>query len=183
MGKNVKRFARNPRMEHDEEKKNRQGFNMAKLIPETIRINRKNVPVSFLLKRLGDGQFWLSGPASARWDIMEILRRIKYGRAAVGRINRVLKVVKLKKSFMRFVALCLTLVCFVICPAARADHFAIDLTVQAGKESKTAQAETAALGSKAKKRAVLHATVGDPIVVKCTMTDQDAKAAAKNALW
>jgi hypothetical protein len=64
---------------------------------------------------------------------------------------------------------------------ARADHFSIDLKVQAGKESKTAQAETASLGSKAKKREVLHAKVGDRITVQWTMTN-NAKMAVKNVL-
>ena len=71
---------------------------MAKLIPDTICINRKVVSVSFLLTKLGDVKFWQSQPVSARLDMIEILRRIKYGRAATGRIKRVLEVVKLDKS-------------------------------------------------------------------------------------
>lgn len=65
---------------------------------------------------------------------------------------------------------------------ARGDHFSIDLKVQAGKNSKSAQEETASLGSKAKKRAVLNAKVGDRIIVKWTLTNKDAKTAAKNVL-
>src|SRR6266852_5067898 len=82
---------------------------------------------------------------------------------------------------MRFTSLGVMLGLIVCCPL-RADHFAIDLKVQAGKESKTAQTETAALGLKAKKRAVLNAKVGDRITVKWTMTNSDAKTAVKNVL-
>ena len=70
----------------------------------------------------------------------------------------------------------------VITSPVRADHFAIDLKVQAGKDSRTAQEETASLGSKAKKRAVLNAKVGDRITVRWTMTNKDAKKAVKNVL-
>jgi hypothetical protein len=83
---------------------------------------------------------------------------------------------------MRFIALTLTLVGLVISPPARADHFSIDLKVQAGKETKSAQAETASLGSKAKKRAVFNAKVGDRITVKWTLTNKNAKTAVKNVL-
>src|SRR5713101_3196862 len=83
---------------------------------------------------------------------------------------------------MRFSTFGLILTIINFSSLARADHFAIDLKVQAGKESKTAQAETAALGSKAKKRAVLNAKVGDRITVKWTMTNSDAKTAVKNVL-
>ena len=71
---------------------------MERLIPQTIRINGKNVPVSFLLSRQGDVLFWGAQPVSARIEMMEILRRIKYGRAALGPMKRVLKVVKLKRK-------------------------------------------------------------------------------------
>ena len=73
-------------------------------------------------------------------------------------------------------------VCLVTIGAgqARADHFAIDLKVQAGKESKTAKTEMAALGVKEKKREVLHAKVGDRITVKWTMTNTHAKKVVKN---
>lgn len=82
-------------------------------------------------------------------------------------------------NLVRTLAICLAI---SASSRIRADHFAIDLKVQAGKESKTAQAETAALGSKAKKRGVLHARVGDRVIVKWTMTNKDAKTAVKNVL-
>ena len=76
-------------------------------------------------------------------------------------------------------AVCLAI---ITSPLARADHFSIDLKVQAGKNSKTAKTETAALGLKAKKRDVLRAKAGDRIIVKWTMTNADAKSAVKNVL-
>src|SRR5713101_2869078 len=84
---------------------------------------------------------------------------------------------------MRFSTFGLILTIINFSSLASADHFAIDLKVQAGKESKTAQAETAALGSKAKKRTVLNAKVGDRIIVKWTMTNAaGGNVAAKNVL-
>ena len=82
---------------------------------------------------------------------------------------------------MRHFPLCLAVV-FLAASTARADHFSIDLKVQAGKNSKTAKTETAALGLKAKKRDVLQAKVGDRIIVKWTVTNTDAKSAVKNVL-
>jgi hypothetical protein len=82
----------------------------------------------------------------------------------------------------RFFCIGLLLSSFVACTQARGDHFAIDLKVQAGKESKTAATDTAALGVKAKKRDVVHAKAGDLILVKWTMTNTDAKVAVKNVL-
>lgn len=75
-----------------------------------------------------------------------------------------------------------TCLLMLVCSVSRADHFAIDLKVQAGKNSKSAQEETASLGSKAKKRMVLNAKVGDRIVVKWTLTNKNAKTAVKNVL-
>lgn len=76
-----------------------------------------------------------------------------------------------------------TAICFALfsCSAARADHFSIDLKVRAGKESKTAQTETASLGTQPKKRDIFNVKAGDRITVKWTLTKKDAKA-VKNVL-
>jgi hypothetical protein len=70
----------------------------------------------------------------------------------------------------------------VVVTSVRADHIVIDLTVQAGKASKSAATDTAALGVQPKKRQVLEARTGDKIVVKWTLTNKDPKAALKNVL-
>jgi hypothetical protein len=66
--------------------------------------------------------------------------------------------------------------------AARADHFAIDLEARAGKESKTAHAETAALGTSAKPRPVLQVKAGERVNVKWTLRCTDAKETYKDVL-
>ena len=56
---------------------------------------------------------------------------------------------------------------------ARGDHFAIDLKVQAGKATKTAHAETAAIGVKPKLRAVLAAKAGDSLTIAWRLASTD----------
>jgi hypothetical protein len=65
----------------------------------------------------------------------------------------------------------------LVSTAARAEEpFAIDLEVRAGKASKTAHAETAALGVKPKQRGVLEVKAGDRITVKWKLSNIDPKA-------
>jgi hypothetical protein len=66
--------------------------------------------------------------------------------------------------------------------AARADHFAIDLTVTADKHAKTAHAETAGLGVTAKPRAILELPAGKPIVATWSFTCTDKKESFKDVV-
>ncbi|HYT94396.1 MAG TPA: hypothetical protein VEL76_37120 [Gemmataceae bacterium] len=73
--------------------------------------------------------------------------------------------------------------CWLSWPApAAAHHFTIDLKVQAGKNSATVHAETAAIGVKPKERSVLRVKAGSRVAVQWTLTNTDAKAAFKNVL-
>jgi hypothetical protein len=66
---------------------------------------------------------------------------------------------------------------------ARADHFAIDLKVQAGKsEPVLAHAETLGLGTKPKTRSVLEARAGDTVTVEWTLQSRAAKDTFKDVL-
>jgi hypothetical protein len=64
----------------------------------------------------------------------------------------------------------------------RADEFAIDLEARAGKESKTAHAEAAALGAAPKPRAVLEAKAGERVTVKWALRCTDAKETYKDVI-
>jgi hypothetical protein len=64
----------------------------------------------------------------------------------------------------------------------RADHLAIELTVQSAKVSKTAHAEMLALGVKPKARGLLEVKAGDAITVKWVLSSTDAKATVKDVL-
>jgi hypothetical protein len=66
--------------------------------------------------------------------------------------------------------------------SAAANHFTIELKVQAGKASATAHAETAALGVQPKKREVLRVKSGDRITVKWRLTNANSKSEFKNVL-
>jgi hypothetical protein len=70
----------------------------------------------------------------------------------------------------------------VLVPAARADSFAIDLKVQAGQESQSAQAEVVAIGAVFKVRKVLETKTGTPIRVNWTLSNTSSKTAMKNVL-
>jgi hypothetical protein len=74
-------------------------------------------------------------------------------------------------------------VLLVLPPAvARADHFAIDLEARAGKESKTAHAEAAALGATPKPRPVLEVKAGERVTVKWTLRCTDPKETYKDVV-
>ncbi len=66
--------------------------------------------------------------------------------------------------------------------AAQAQQFAIELKVQAGKESKTARTVTAVVGFKLKPRDVLKLKSGERVKVRWTLKDVDAQAAFKNVM-
>jgi hypothetical protein len=66
--------------------------------------------------------------------------------------------------------------------AASAHHFTIDLKVQADKATKSASAETAAPGVKAKPRGVLRVRARAPITVRWTLTNADPKTTYKDVL-
>lgn len=66
--------------------------------------------------------------------------------------------------------------------AVSAHHITIDLKAQAGKETKSASAETAAPGVKPKLRGVLHARVKAPITVRWTLTNADPKTTYKDVI-
>jgi hypothetical protein len=65
---------------------------------------------------------------------------------------------------------------------ARADVFAIDLEVRAGKTRQTAHAETVTIGAKRQALAVLEAKSGERIVVKWTLRNVDPKATVKDVV-
>ncbi len=71
---------------------------------------------------------------------------------------------------------------FLSAGLAQAADFAIELTVQVGKASKTAREEKADIGVKPKKREVLRAKAGDKVQVRWVMTNRDPKATVKNVL-
>jgi hypothetical protein len=71
---------------------------------------------------------------------------------------------------------------FVLAGHASADSFAVDLTVQAGKESRSAQAEPVAIGVKPKVRNVLEGKAGTPIKVQWVVTNATPKTEMKNVL-
>src|SRR5262249_3083701 len=67
-------------------------------------------------------------------------------------------------------------------PWARADLFAIDLEVRAGKVRQTAHAETATLGAKPKVPAILEANAGERLAVKWTLRNVDSKTTVKDVV-
>jgi hypothetical protein len=71
------------------------------------------------------------------------------------------------------------LLCNVV-GTARADHFTIDLGVQAGKVSQTAHAEMAAIGVKPKERAILEVKAGERISVKWALASAAPKETVKD---
>lgn len=78
-------------------------------------------------------------------------------------------------------AVCLIASAGLCAAPARADHFAIDLKVTAGKASKTAHADTAGIGVKPKPRGVLEVKAGERLTVSWTMRNS-GKAAVKNVV-
>ena len=64
----------------------------------------------------------------------------------------------------------------LIAAATASEPFAIDLEVRCGKVSRTAYAESAAAGAKAKERDVLEVNAGDRITVRWKISGADAKA-------
>ena len=72
---------------------------MGKRIPTAYRINRTAFSVANLRAPTEDIAFWGSQTAALRWQAMELLRHINYGKAATtGRLKRVLEVAQLKTS-------------------------------------------------------------------------------------
>src|SRR5579871_2101382 len=66
--------------------------------------------------------------------------------------------------------------------AARADHFTVQLKVQAGNASLTADSDIAALGVVPKKRGVLKIKAGERVQVHWTLKNTDAKQSVKDVL-
>jgi hypothetical protein len=60
--------------------------------------------------------------------------------------------------------------------AVASEPFAIDLEVRCGKASKTAHAESAAVGARAEERPLLEVKAGDKITVQWKLRGADAKA-------
>src|SRR5207244_3013633 len=58
------------------------------------------------------------------------------------------------------------LLCLLSAASARADHFTVDLEVQADKTAKKGQADTVAVGEKAKDRPTLDVKAGKTLTVK-----------------
>jgi hypothetical protein len=69
-----------------------------------------------------------------------------------------------------------------IVATAWGEPFTIDLSVQAGTESKTVHAEVAALGVTPKKREVLHAPAKSPLSVRWVLTNADTAKSFKNVV-
>jgi hypothetical protein len=64
--------------------------------PEKARVNRRAITVahSFAEADAEDRAFWSKQSPQARLRAMELLRRINYGKAATGRLQRVLEIVQ-----------------------------------------------------------------------------------------
>jgi hypothetical protein len=71
---------------------------------------------------------------------------------------------------------------FLASSCLRADHFTVELKVQAGKSSLSAATETASLGAIPKKRGVLQVKAGNRIIVRWTLTNKAPKEPLKNVL-
>ena len=67
-------------------------------------------------------------------------------------------------------------------PAARADHFAIDLKVQVGKASQSATADVAAVGRKPKPRPVFPFKAGESVTVRWELRSTAAKETVKDVV-
>lgn len=67
-----------------------------------------------------------------------------------------------------------------LAPAAWGDALGIDLKVEAGKESQSAQAEPLALGVTPKERKVLTSTTGQSVKVQWVVTNKSPKTEMKN---
>jgi hypothetical protein len=79
--------------------------------------------------------------------------------------------------------LCLSSILFgTVCSAARADHFAIDLDVQAAGKKAAAHAQAQGSGQKAKSRPVLHLQAGQRVAVKWLLTNTHTKATFKDVI-
>ncbi len=66
--------------------------------------------------------------------------------------------------------------------ASRADHFTIDLEVKGSKASRTVHTETAGLGIKPKRRAILEIQAGDKIIIKWALSSTAPKDTIKDVL-
>jgi hypothetical protein len=78
---------------------------------------------------------------------------------------------------------CFALVLVACLPfPARADEFAIDLTVLAGSEKVTVHAQVLEAGAKAQPRRVLHVKAGERIQVKWTLSNIHSKDSFKDVL-
>lgn len=67
-------------------------------------------------------------------------------------------------------------------PAAWANHFTIDVKVQAGKEGKTAHAETAGFGVKPKARGIIELKKGQRVTVKWVLQSAAARGKVEDVL-
>ena len=69
-----------------------------------------------------------------------------------------------------------------LCGTARAEHFAIDLEVQAKGEKATAHAVTLGPGQKTKSRPILRLKAGERVHAKWVMTNTHPKSSFKDVL-
>jgi hypothetical protein len=70
----------------------------------------------------------------------------------------------------------------VLCGAARAEHFAIDLDVQARNEKATAHAVKLGPGQKKNSRPILHLKAGERVHAKWQLTNTHPKSSFKDVL-
>jgi hypothetical protein len=62
------------------------------------RVDRTAVSVAKLTDPSDELAHWLSRPPDERWEAIELMRRINYGPAAAGRLQRVLEVAQLTRG-------------------------------------------------------------------------------------
>jgi hypothetical protein len=60
-----------------------------------VRLNRRAFAIASLTDGDDDRRYWARQTPQARLRAMELLRRINYGQAAAGRLQRILEVVSL----------------------------------------------------------------------------------------
>jgi hypothetical protein len=62
------------------------------------RVDRTAVSITELTDPQDDCAYWLSRSPEERWEAIELMRRINYGDAATGRLQRVLAVAQFPRS-------------------------------------------------------------------------------------
>ncbi len=74
------------------------------------------------------------------------------------------------------------LVCVALLEVVRADHFTVELKLQASKQSQTAQTDTQAIGVKTKPRKVMTVKAGERLTLHWKVINVSAKESFKNVL-